>query len=181
MHFGWISRTTDGRKHLSMEHFLEATAGNCSRCGCRCVNWHRRYSSPSSFSSSSRQVNCSLHTGVRTAALWLRAPRGSISSRTVQSAVSQQLLSVDRALTSPVLTSLVLWVALLPSVPSTRHSHHPSPPYSFTPGFRAALSIWWTLRTSPCRGPSPSVDRRVRWMCRAPGWQGAPDGQQAKK
>ena len=45
---------------------------------------------------------------------------------------------------------------------------------------RAALSIWWALRTSPCRGPSPSVDRRVRWTRRAPGWQGAPDGQQAK-
>ena len=30
-------------------------------------------------------------------------------------------------------------------------------------------------------GPNPSVDRRVRWMRRAPGWQGAPDGQQAKK
>ena len=29
-------------------------------------------------------------------------------------------------------------------------------------------------------GPNPSVDRRVRWMRRAPGWQGAPDGQQAK-
>ena len=42
---------------------------------------------------------------------------------------------------------------------------------------RAALSIWWALRTSPCRGPNPSVDRRVRWMRRAPGWQGAPDGQ----
>ena len=25
---------------------------------------------------------------------------------------------------------------------------------------RAALSIWWVLRTSPCRGPNPSVDRR---------------------
>jgi len=46
---------------------------------------------------------------------------------------------------------------------------------------RAALSIWWARRTSPCRGPNPSVDRRVRWMRRAPGWQGAPDGQQAKK
>ena len=33
---------------------------------------------------------------------------------------------------------------------------------------RAALSIWWALRTSPCRGPNPSVDRRVRWMRRAP-------------
>ena len=30
-------------------------------------------------------------------------------------------------------------------------------------------------------GPNPSVDRRVRWMRRAPGWQGAPNGQQAKK
>jgi len=29
---------------------------------------------------------------------------------------------------------------------------------------RAALSIWWALRTSPCRGPNPSVDRRVRWI-----------------
>jgi len=38
---------------------------------------------------------------------------------------------------------------------------------------RAALSIWWALRTSPCRGPNPSVDRRIRWMRRAPGWQGA--------
>jgi len=46
---------------------------------------------------------------------------------------------------------------------------------------RAALSIWWALRTSACRGPNPSVDRRVRWMRRAPGWQGVPDGQQAKK
>jgi len=27
---------------------------------------------------------------------------------------------------------------------------------------RAALSIWWALRTLPCRGPNPSVDRRVR-------------------
>jgi len=37
---------------------------------------------------------------------------------------------------------------------------------------RAALSIWWALRTSPCRGPNPSVDRRVRWMRRAPGQAG---------
>ena len=44
----------------------------------------------------------------------------------------------------------------------------------------AALNIWWALRTSPCRGPNPAVDRRVRWMRRAPGWQVAPDGQQAK-
>jgi hypothetical protein len=29
---------------------------------------------------------------------------------------------------------------------------------------RAALSIWWALRTSPYRGPNPSVDRRVRWI-----------------
>ena len=29
---------------------------------------------------------------------------------------------------------------------------------------RAALSIWWALRTSPCRGPNPSVDRRERWI-----------------
>jgi len=47
-------------------------------------------------------------------------------------------------------------------------------------GLRAALSIWRALRTSPCRGPNSSVDRRARWMRRAPGWQGAPDGQQAK-
>ena len=33
---------------------------------------------------------------------------------------------------------------------------------------RAALSIWWALRTSLCRGPNPSVDRRVRWMRRGP-------------
>ena len=49
---------------------------------------------------------------------------------------------------------------------------------------RAALSIWWALRTLPCRGPNPSVDRRLRWIptsSRAPGWEGAPDGQQAKK
>jgi len=29
---------------------------------------------------------------------------------------------------------------------------------------RAALSIWWALRTPPCRGPNPSLDRRVRWI-----------------
>ena len=29
---------------------------------------------------------------------------------------------------------------------------------------RATLSICWALRTSPCRGPNPSVDRRVRWI-----------------
>ena len=31
----------------------------------------------------------------------------------------------------------------------------------------------WTLRTSPCQGPNPSVDRRVRWMRRAPCQPGA--------
>ena len=48
-----------------------------------------------------------------------------------------------------------------------------SPRRTIFPMNRAALSIWWALRTSPCRGPNPSVDRRVRWMRRAPGWQGA--------
>jgi len=45
-------------------------------------------------------------------------------------------------------------------------SDHPSTRSSKPTKFRAALSIWWALRTSPCRGPNPSVDRRVRWMCR---------------
>jgi len=38
---------------------------------------------------------------------------------------------------------------------------------------RATLSIWWALRTLPCWGPNPSVDRRVRWMRRAPCQPGA--------
>jgi len=50
---------------------------------------------------------------------------------------------------------------------------HLNPDWFYLSG-RAALSIWWALRTSPCLGPNPSVDRRFRWMRRAPGWQGAP-------
>jgi len=45
-----------------------------------------------------------------------------------------RLLSVNRALISPI---LVLWVALLPSVSSTRHSHHPLPLQAFTLSFEA--------------------------------------------
>jgi len=35
---------------------------------------------------------------------------------------------------------IVLWVALLPSVPSTHHSHHPSPPHFFIPGLKPSFS-----------------------------------------
>jgi len=34
----------------------------------------------------------------------------------------------------------VLWMALPPSVPSTHHSHQPSPLYSFTPGLKLSFS-----------------------------------------
>ena len=50
------------------------------------------------------------------------------------SVINSRLLSVNHALISPVRTHLVLRVALLPSVPSTHHSHHSSPPQSFIPG-----------------------------------------------
>ena len=36
----------------------------------------------------------------------------------------------DLYIISPILTHRVLWVAVLPSVPSTHHSHHPSSHYS---------------------------------------------------
>jgi len=39
-----------------------------------------------------------------------------------------------------ILTHLVLWVALLPLVPSTHHSHHLSPLHSFTPGLKSSFS-----------------------------------------
>ena len=69
---------------------------------------------------------------------------------------------------------IVLWAA-------KRYAARSKPRRFSEPKTRATLSISLALRTSPCRGPNPSVDRRVRWMRRAPGWQGAPDGQQAKK
>ena len=42
------------------------------------------------------------------------------------------LLSVNHALISPILAYPVLWVALPTLVPSTHHSHHPSPPHTHT-------------------------------------------------
>ena len=46
--------------------------------------------------------------------------------------LNSRLLSVNHALNTPILTP-VLWVALLPSVPSTRHS---SSIHSFIPGLK---------------------------------------------
>ena len=43
-------------------------------------------------------------------------------------------------LISPVLTHLVLWVALRPSVSSTYHSHHPTPLHSFIPDLKPPFS-----------------------------------------
>ena len=49
-------------------------------------------------------------------------------------------VSINHTLISPVLIHPVFWVALPPSVPSTHHSHHLSPPYSFIPGLKR--SFW---------------------------------------
>ena len=45
--------------------------------------------------------------------------------------------------------SLVLSVALPPSVPSTRHSHHPSPLHSFIPGLKPSFSANPSYRSFP--------------------------------
>jgi len=50
------------------------------------------------------------------------------------------LLSVDHALMSAILIHLFVWLAQLPSVPSTHHSHHPSPSHPFTPDLRRSFS-----------------------------------------
>ena len=61
-----------------------------------------------------------------------------ITDRSFQfvSGINSRLPSVNHALISPILPHPVVWVALAPSVPSTRHSHHPSPLHSFTPGLK---------------------------------------------
>ena len=51
-----------------------------------------------------------------------------------------RFFSVNHASISLILTHLVLWVTLLPSVPSTHHSHHPLPLQSFTPGLKPSFS-----------------------------------------
>ena len=55
------------------------------------------------------------------------------------SGINSQLPSVNHTLISPILPHPVVWVALAPSVPSTHHSHHPSPLHSFTPGCQVVL------------------------------------------
>jgi len=52
----------------------------------------------------------------------------------------------------------------LPRLDSKRIRYRIPPPGARSSVIRAALSICWALRTSPCPGPNPSVDRRVRWM-----------------
>ena len=64
-----------------------------------------------------------------------------------------QLLAVNHALISRILTHLILLMALLPSVPSTHHSciiHHP---HSFILGLKPSFSA------SPSRRSLPSVFR----------------------
>ena len=53
--------------------------------------------------------------------------------------INSRLLSVNHALISPILTCSVIPVALLPLVPSTYHSHHPSPLHSFIPGLKRSF------------------------------------------
>ena len=55
------------------------------------------------------------------------------------SGINSRLLCVNHALISPIRTHLVLWVALSPSVPSTYHSHHPSPLHSFIPVLKPSI------------------------------------------
>ena len=45
-------------------------------------------------------------------------------------------ISINHALISPILTPPVLWVALPPSLPLTRHTRHSLPPHSFIPGLK---------------------------------------------
>ena len=54
--------------------------------------------------------------------------------------INSRLPSVNHTLISPILPHPVVWVALPPSVPSTHHSHHPSPLHSFTPGLKLSFS-----------------------------------------
>jgi len=44
---------------------------------------------------------------------------------------------------------LVLGVALPPSVPSTHHSHHPSPLHFFTPGLKLSFSANFSHHSLP--------------------------------
>ena len=62
------------------------------------------------------------------------------------SGINSRLLSVNHALTSPILTHPVLRVAL---PPSTRHSHHPSPLHSFIPDLKPSFSANLSLRSLP--------------------------------
>ena len=57
------------------------------------------------------------------------------------SEMNSRLLSVNHALisNSPTLIQPVLWVALLPSVSLTHHSHHPSPLHFFIPGLKPSF------------------------------------------
>ena len=65
------------------------------------------------------------------------------------SGINSRLPSINHALISPVPTHPVLWVALPPSVPSTHHSHHPSPHHSFIPGLKPSFSANPSLRSHP--------------------------------
>ena len=53
------------------------------------------------------------------------------------SRINSRLPSINHSLISPL--HRVLWVALLPLIPWTQHSHHPSPLRSFTPVFETFL------------------------------------------
>ena len=73
-------------------------------------------------------------------------------------------LSVNHALTSPVLIHPVLRVALPPSVPSTHHCHHPSPLtlHSKLETFLSCKSFSSQPSVSP-PGLTPRILRSVYW------------------
>jgi len=77
------------------------------------------------------------------------------------SGIDFQLLSVNHALISRVPTHPILRVALLPLVPVTRHSRHPSPHHTFIPGLKPFFSANPSHRSLPffSSGLTPRIPR----------------------
>ena len=57
--------------------------------------------------------------------------------------------SVNPTLISPILPHPFFWVAFPPLVPSTHHSHHPSPLHSSTPGLKLSFSTNLSHHSQP--------------------------------
>ena len=79
----------------------------------------------------------------------------------IVSIVNFWLLCINHTLNFAILTHLVLWVALPPSVPVTRHSHRLSTSHSFIPGLKPFLQILPTVASLFSSGLTPLIPRTV--------------------